>query len=117
MKNLSFTIIALLLTVATSWAKPIDYTPSIIGSVWSYTHLNGFHTISDTKAYYYYTFMRYTVLDRPALFNGTTYYPCMQYETCDFSEDEAVLAVILGETFLDDADNNIIRNKISCIDE
>ena len=97
MKNLSFTIIALLLTVATSWAKPIDYTPSIIGSVWSYTHLNDFHTFTDIKMYYYYTFMRYTVLDRPTLFNGTTYYPCMQYETCDFSEDEAVLAGYLRQ--------------------
>ena len=76
----------------------LDYTPSIIGSVWSYTDFNGVKEITkEEEVIYYHSFTRYTVTDDPIMFNGETYYPLMEYQTCEYQPEEAVLVAYLRQ--------------------
>ena len=98
MKKLFPTLFAMLLTTTTSLAQLLDYTPSIIGAVWSYTNFKGIKEITEKEEVkYYYDFTRFTVLDEPIMLHEQTYYPLMEYNTCEYQPEEAVLVAYLRQ--------------------
>ena len=65
--------------------EPSSLNPQWVGAVWSYYdyHIEKF------------SFFRYTVLDRPEVIDGLTYYPLVKYTTCEYEEgkEEAVYRI------------------------
>ncbi|MBR2359225.1 MAG: hypothetical protein IKA75_02235 [Bacteroidaceae bacterium] len=57
---------------------------SWVGAVWSYC------SYRDSPESH--SFFRYTVLDRPEVIDGLTYYPLVKYRTCEYQEGDEVEA-------------------------
>lgn len=66
------------------------YSPNTqwVGAVWSYYSYDDYP--ENTHSYF-----RYTVLDRPEVIDGLTYYPLVKYTTCEYEEgkEEAVYRI------------------------
>ena len=71
-----YTIILLCLCFISMRAQEKGPVCSWVGAVWSYYDYD----------YENYSFFRYTVLDRPEVIDGLTYYPLVKYTTCEYEE-------------------------------
>ena len=79
MKKIKFSIyvsILLCFCFTSMRAQEKEAVCSWVGAVWSYCDYN------NEK----YSFVRYTVLDRPEVIDGLTYYPLVKYTTCEYEE-------------------------------
>ncbi|MBR5804200.1 MAG: hypothetical protein IKY31_07690 [Bacteroidaceae bacterium] len=65
--------------------EPYAPNPKWVGATWSYYDY-------DNEDYSYF---RYTVLDRPEVIDGLTYYPLVKYTTCEYEEgkEEAIYRI------------------------
>jgi len=65
-------------------------TVSWVGATWSY-YMYDYYPRENyypyENDYEEYSFFRYTVLDRPEVLDGKTYYPLVWYTTCEYEED------------------------------
>ena len=82
-----YTIILLCLCFTSMRAQEKGPVCSWVGAVWSYYDYD----------YENYSFFRYTVLDRPEVIDGLTYYPLVKYTTCEYIPGEETSRVYLRE--------------------